>query len=75
MKRLHTIVMDCHINKLPENHQVTIIHLINHLASHTHAYQQHVMDRLEKISRENPYTDEIQGFNTVELYPWELKDG
>ena len=35
MRRLHTIVMDCHINKLPENYQVTIVHLVNHLASHT----------------------------------------
>ena len=75
MRRLHTIVMDCHINKLSEEHQLTIIRLINHLASHTHAYQEHVMDRLQKISRENPYTDEIPGFNTVELYPWEEKDG
>ena len=75
MKRLHTIVMDCHINKLPENHQVTIVKLINHLASHTHAYQEHAMNRLEKISHENPYTDNIPCFNTVELYPWEEKDG
>ena len=75
MKRLHTIVMDCHINKLPENHQVTIVRLINHLASHTHAYQEHAMNRLEKISRENPYTDEIPGLNTAELYSWEEKDG
>ena len=70
----HFITMDCHINKLTEEHQLTIIRLINHLASHTYAYQEHVMDRLEKISRENPYTDEIPGFNTVELYPWEVKD-
>ena len=75
MRTFHTICMNCRINELPEQHQITIVHLINHLASHTRAYQQHVMDRLEKISRENPYTDEIQGFNTVELYPWELKDG
>ena len=75
MKRFHTIVMDCHINKLSENHQVTIVKLINHLASHTDSYQQHVMNRLEKISRENPYTDVIPGFNMVELYPWEEKDG
>ena len=75
MKRFHTIAMNCRINELPENHQVTIVYLINHLASHTHAYQEHVMNRLEKISRENPYTDEIPGFNTVELYPWEEKDG
>lgn len=67
MKRLHTIVMDCHINKLPENHQVTIVHLINHLASHNHAYQQHAMNRLEKISRENPYVDDIPGFEKLTM--------
>ena len=72
MKRLHTIVMDCHINKLPENHQVTIVHLINHLASHTHAYQQHVMNRLERISRENPYVDDIPGFEKLTM---KEKDG
>ena len=67
MKRLHTIVMDCHINKLPENHQVTIVRLINHLASHTHAYQQHAMNRLERISRENPYVDDIPGFEKLTM--------
>ena len=62
MKRFHTIVMDCHINKLSENNQVTIVRLVNHLASHNHAYQQHAMNRLEKISRENPYCDDIPGY-------------
>ena len=68
MRRLHTIVMDCHINKLPESHQVTIVKLINHLASHTDSYQQHVMDRLEKIQKENPYTDDIKGFDKSDLW-------
>tara|TARA_A100001037_G_scaffold100295_1_gene91390 strand:+ start:233 stop:448 length:216 start_codon:yes stop_codon:yes gene_type:complete len=67
MRRLHTIVMDCHINKLPENHQVTIVRLINHLASHDHAYQQHAMNRLERISRENPYVDDIPGFKKLTM--------
>tara|TARA_R100001509_G_scaffold73824_1_gene41195 strand:- start:286 stop:492 length:207 start_codon:yes stop_codon:yes gene_type:complete len=68
MKRLHTIVMDCHINKLPENHQVTIVRLINHLASHNHAYQNHAMNRIKKISTENPYTDNIEGFDKSDLW-------
>jgi len=68
MRRLHTIVMDCHISKLPENHQVTIVKLINHLASHTDSYQQHAMDRLEKIQKENPYTDDIEGFDKSDLW-------
>ena len=67
MKRFHTIVMDCHINKLSENYQVTIVRLVNHLASHNHAYQQHAMNRLEKISRENPYCDDIPGFDKSDL--------
>ena len=68
MRRLHTIVMDCHINKLPENHQVTIVRLINHLASHTHAYQDHAMNRIKNISTENPYTDNIEGFDKSDLW-------
>ena len=68
MKRFHTIVMDCHINKLSENLQVTIVRLVNHLASHNHAYQQHAMNRLEKISRENPYCDDIPGFDKSDLW-------
>ena len=68
MRRLHTIVMDCHINKLPENHQVTIVRLINHLASHNHAYQNHAMNRIKKISTENPYTDNIEGFDKSDLW-------
>ena len=68
MRGLHTIVMDCHINKLPENHQVTIVRLINHLASHNHAYQNHAMNRIKKISTENPYTDNIEGFDKSDLW-------
>jgi len=67
MKRFHTIAMNCRINELPENYQVTIVYLINHLASHTHAYQEHVMNRLEKISRENPYCDDIPGFEKLTM--------
>ena len=67
MKRLHTIVMDCHINKLSENHQVTIVHLINHLASHSYIYQVHAMNRIEKISNENHYCDDIPGFKKLTM--------
>ena len=68
MKSFHTICMHCRINELTENHQVTIVHLVNHLASHTDSYQQHAMNRLEKISRENPYTDDIEGFDKSDLW-------
>lgn len=68
MKRFHTICMDCRINELPENHQVTIVHLINHLAAQNDSYQQHAMNRIEKISRENPYCDDIPGFDKSDLW-------
>ena len=64
----HIIAINCRINELPENHQVTIVHLINHLASHTDSYQQHAMNRLKKISTENPYTDDIKGFDKSDLW-------
>tara|TARA_R100000995_G_scaffold18920_1_gene7825 strand:- start:60 stop:266 length:207 start_codon:yes stop_codon:yes gene_type:complete len=68
MRKIHHIIMDCHISKLPEQHQVTIVHLINHLASHPNAYQQHAMKRIEKIQKENPYTDDIEGFDNSDLW-------
>ena len=74
MKRFHTIAMNCRINELTEHHQVTIIHLINHLASHSYSYQQHVMDRLEKISNENPYCDDIPGFKKLTMQLEEIEE-
>ena len=71
----HFITMDCHINKLTENHQVSIIHLINHLASHSYIYQCHAMDRIEKISKENPYFDDIPGFKKLTMNLEEEEDG
>jgi hypothetical protein len=67
MKRFHTIAMNCRINELMEEHQVTIIRLINHLASHSYVYQVHVMNRIEKISNENPYFDDIPGFEKLTM--------
>jgi len=64
----HIIAMNCRINELTESHQVTIVHLINHLASHSYIYQEHAMDRLEKIQRENPYCDDIPGFDKSDLW-------
>ena len=55
-----------------EEHQVTIIRLINHLASHSYIYQCHAMDRIEKISNENPYCDDIPGFEKLTM---DLEDG
>ena len=63
----HTIAMNCRINQLTEEHQVTIIHLINHLASHSYIYQVHAMNRIEKIASENPYCDDIPGFKKLTM--------
>ena len=67
MKRFHTIAMNCRINELMEEHQVTIIRLINHLASHSYVYQVHAMNRIEKISNENPYFDDIPEFEKLTM--------
>ena len=56
-----------------EEHQVTIIRLINHLASHSYIYQVHAMNRIEKISNENPYCDDIPGFEMLYM-PFKEKD-
>ena len=63
----HTITLNCRINQLPEEYQVIIIRLINHLASHTYAYQEHAMERIKKIQRENPYYDDIPGFEKLSM--------
>jgi len=65
----HVISMNCRINQLSEEFQVTIIRLINHLASHSYVYQEHAMKRIKEISQENPYVDDIEGFQklTMEL--------
>ena len=51
----HLIVMRHRLSELMPEYQVTIINLINHLASHNDTYREHAMQRLEKISNENPY--------------------
>ena len=63
----HIITMNCRINQLTEEHQVTIIHLINHLAADTYEYQVHAMNRIEKIQKENPYCDDIEGFEKLTM--------
>ena len=70
----HIIVMNCRIDQLMEEHQVTIIRLINHLASHSFIYQSHAMRRIEKISIENPYVDDIPGFEKLTMNLEEEED-
>ena len=74
MQRFHTIAMNCRINELLDEHQVTIISLINHLASHSFIYQSPAMRRIEKISIENPYVDDIPGFEKLTMNLEEEED-
>ena len=61
----HTIEMRHRLSELIPEYQVTIINLINHLASHNDTYREHAMQRIEKISNENPYVDDIEGFEKL----------
>ena len=61
----HLIVMKHRLSELLPEYQVTIIRLINHLASWNDTYREHAMKRIEKISNENPYVDDIEGFEKL----------
>ena len=63
----HTISMSCRIDELPEEHQVTIIRLVNHLASLPGAYQENAIGRLAKIAVENPWQDDIEGLEKFSM--------
>ena len=70
----HIIAMNCRINELTEQHQVILVYLINHLASHTYEYQVHAMNCIEKISNENPYCDDIEGFKKLTMDLEEIEE-
>ena len=70
----HIIAMNCRIDQLMEEHQVIIIRLINHLAAHTYEYQVHAMNRIEKIQKENPYCDDIEGFEKLTMYLEDIEE-
>ena len=61
----HLIVMKHRLGELMPEYQVTIINLINHLASQNDTYRKHAMKRIEKIANENPYVDDIEGFEKL----------
>ena len=63
----HTISMSCRIDELPEEHQVTIVRLVNHLASLPGTYQTNAMGRLAKIAVENPWQDDIEGLEKFSM--------
>ena len=70
----HIIAMNCRINELSKYHQVIIVHLINHLASHSYIYQVHAMNRIKKIQQENPYCDDIEGFKKLTMNLEEIEE-
>ena len=61
----HLIVMKHRLSELMPEYQVTIINLINLLAAENDTYREHAMKRIEKISNENPYVDDIEGFEKL----------
>ena len=61
----HLIVMQHRLGELMPEYQVTIINLINHLAAENDIYREHAMKRIEKIANENPYVDDIEGFEKL----------
>ena len=63
----YQINLNCRIKELTPEFRIKIIRLINHLASHTYEYQVHAMNRIEKISVENPYVDNIEGFKKLTM--------
>ena len=63
----HTIKMTSRLKQLLPEYQVTIIRLINHLASHSSEYSEHAMSRIKAITIENPYTDDIEGFEKLTI--------
>ena len=64
----HLIVMRHRLSELIPEYQVTIIRLINHLASWNDTYREHAMQRIEKISNENPYVDDIEGLENLLIH-------
>ena len=50
------ITVNCRIEELEPNEQVSIIQLINHLASAGPAYREDAFSRIEKMNSENPLT-------------------
>ena len=61
----HLIVMQHRLGELLPEYQVTIIRLINHLASWNDTYREHAMQMIENIDNEKPYVDDIEGFEKL----------
>ena len=63
----HTITTNLRLEELPPEHQLIITRLVNHLASLPGSYQENACERLEKISRENPWQDDIEGLEKFSI--------
>ena len=58
------IKLNCRIEELQEEDQLIIVRLINHLASmRGTSYQDFALKQLKNISEQNPWVDDIQGFD------------
>ena len=51
------------LKELSISEQLIITRLINHLASQPFEYRNFTFQRLKEISQENPWLDDINGFN------------
>ena len=63
----HTITTAMRLEELTPEHQLIIAGLVNHLASLPGSYQTNACKRLEKISRENPWQDDIEGLEKFSI--------
>ena len=68
------IKINCRIEELMEEYQLIIVRLVNHLASQNDVYREHAMDRIKKISEENPYFDDIEGFKKLTMELEEIEE-
>ena len=57
------IKLNCRIEELQEEDQLIIVRLINHLASQPDDYRKFAFERLVTASQENPWVDDIPGFD------------
>ena len=54
---------DSRLKELSPKYQKTLISFVNHLASHTPEYRSSVFKRLEEMSHENTWIDDIPGLD------------
>ena len=64
----YDIKTSCRIEELQKKDQLIIVRLVNHLASmRGTSYQKFAFKKLQEISCQNPWTDDIEGFDKVEF--------